>query len=712
MIQSCSTRHKYCRRLPWPGMLLLVTGLLSADVRAAGGGADENYSDANIEVSLVSETEAIEPGKPFQLAVRLAPEPGWHTYWRNPGDTGLPTRIDWILPRGGQAGPLQWPAPERIDYQGLINYGYHGETLLLTTITPPDDLRAGDSYPVRARVDWLICKEVCIPGSGTVATTLPVTAGPASPGEWAQRFADTRARLPQTLKTDQARFSLDDSLVVAVPGGAGLVAAGNDMQFFPLTDGIVANAAEPRFHRRGDTLLIRAERSPDFDGSVPDRFEGLLVLRDGDQTRAWRFASRASSEPIAFPARRQSGGLLSILLLAFAGGFILNLMPCVFPVLSIKILSLIKSGGHEPRQRKLHGLAYTGGILASILVFAAVLLAVRAAGEAAGWGFQLQSPWFVAVLIYILFLMGLSLSGFADIGASLSRAGNLFHERRGLTGSFLNGTLATVVATPCTVPFMATAVGFAMTQSSPVALLVFGVLGLGLASPFLLLAFLPFLAERLPKPGPWMETLKQLLAFPLYFTVVWLLWVLGRQTDSGVAALVMAGMVLLGLALWLWRRAGFSRRPALPRAFALFALLTAVALLPGLATPVRVSERAPAAAAEYEYPAVAYSETRLRAALANHRPVFVNINADWCITCKVNERLALDDESVRRAFRDRNVLYMTGDWTNGDETLSRVLASFGRSGVPLYLLYLPGKPEPKVLPQLLTPSTVIGALEG
>lgn len=715
MSRSPFTRPACLRFMLRTGLLFLAFLFLPVQADTESN-PDDIHTAPHIEVSLVSEVETIEAGTPFQVAVRLVPDEGWHTYWRNPGDSGLPTRVDWTLPAGGEAGPIQWPYPERIDYQGLINYGYHGETLLLTRITPPREINPGDTFPIRADVHWLICKDVCIPGSGSVATTLKIASDPPQPGPWADRFAAARARLPQSADIDTANFYLDENLVMEVTGADFSINAGDKIQFFPIDPDLVVNAVEPRIQYRDGRLLIRTAGNPDYTGPVPEQLNGLLVIDDGKNPRAVRFTASAGASPIDFPAQRigqRGGGFLFILLLAFTGGILLNLMPCVFPVLSIKILSLIKSGTHDRLQRKLHGLAYTSGILASILVFAGVLLGFRAAGEAVGWGFQLQSPLFVAILIYILFIMALALSGFVDIGTSLTRTGNLLDKRQGLTGSFLNGTLATIVATPCTVPFMATAVGFALTQGIPAALTVFAVLGLGLASPFLLLAFMPALAERLPKPGRWMETLKQFLAFPLYFTVIWLVWILDRLTGSDTIALVLAGLVFIVLALWLWRLGLRSRRPLLIRGPALLAVITALILLPGVVMEAGDREKQRQSASEkYGFTTVPYSESGLRQALAEQRPVFVNINADWCITCKVNEQVALKDSRVHKAFSNHNVLYMEGDWTDGDETLTRLLNRFERSGVPLYLLYQPGEAEPRILPQLLTPATVISALEG
>lgn len=399
-----------------------------------------------------------------------------------------------------------------------------------------------------------------------------------------------------------------------------------------------------------------------------------------------------------------------ILILAVAGGLILNLMPCVLPVLSIKILSLIKHGEYNSLTKKLNGLAYTSGIIISFLVIAGLLLVLRASGEAAGWGFQLQSPWFVATLAYLFYVMGLGLSGFIEIGASMVNLVNLPKNHSGMIGSFLNGMLATVVATPCTAPFMGTAMGYAVSQPMTSALLIFAALGLGLALPFLLIAFVPALARLLPRPGHWMETLKQFFAFPLYLTSVWTLWILSRLSDSDTIILVLTGLVMITFSLWLWRLSRHGKKPYFARTLAVISLLGAVLVLP--APGETATRRSDAMNITSDGQTILpYSEQTLEQFVGKDRIVFVNLTADWCITCKVNEHVAINDQRVVTAFKKKNVVYIMGDWTDGDERIGRMLERFGRSGVPLYLLYLPGRAKPIILPQILTPEILIGALE-
>ncbi len=382
-----------------------------------------------------------------------------------------------------------------------------------------------------------------------------------------------------------------------------------------------------------------------------------------------------------------------VLLFALLGGLILNLMPCVFPVLSIKVLSLTRSHLTD-RGRHLHGLAYTLGVVGAFLVIAALLIALRAGGEALGWGFQLQSPWFVIFLIYLFFLMGLSFSGFFTAGTRLMNLGQQASGGSGLRHSFLTGILATLVASPCSAPFMGTALGFALTQPSPVALLIFAALGLGMALPFLLLTWAPALLARLPRPGPWMDKLKQFLAFPLYLTCVWLIWLLGRQTDTNLLAAVLTGLVLLALAIWLTRGGRIARG---------FALVTTIL---ALALPI-LQHRGAGGERLWE----PYSPQRLETLLDRERAVFINLTADWCLTCLANERVALRSESFAELLSTRNIAYLKGDWTDRDPEITELLNAHGRSGVPLYLYYPPGEEQARVLPQILTPGIVERALK-
>lgn len=390
---------------------------------------------------------------------------------------------------------------------------------------------------------------------------------------------------------------------------------------------------------------------------------------------------------------------LLMALFAFLGGAILNLMPCVFPVLALKVLGLVNASSVSLQEQRAHGLSYTAGVVVSFLAMAALLLALRAAGEALGWGFQLQTPWLVALLVYLFFALGLSMSGFVEFGASWAGVGQQLTEKSGHSGSFFTGVLAVVVASPCTAPFMGAALGFALVQPPAMALTIFAALGLGMAAPFLLLVGIPALASRLPKPGAWMNTFKEWMAIPLYLTAIWLIWVVGRQTGVNGMALVLCGCVMIYMALWFWRAGSIVKRIT-----AALALALAVAALAGPWLQQRAEPTANAGSV--------YSAERVLELRASGKPVFVNFTADWCITCLANERVALSQDAVLSAFRENNVAYLKGDWTNSDPRITQVLAQYGRSGVPLYLLF-PADPSAAatVLPQILTTDIVLNALD-
>lgn len=668
----------------------------------------------HIEVELVAAAASVQPDRPFQVALRLAPDSHWHTYWRNPGDSGLPTEIRWSLPPGSAAGPIQWPVPQRIPFGPLVNYGYDGEVLLLTDIRPPPTIEPGQSFLVTADVNWLVCEKICIPGEVSLSLELPVSAEPTPPNpRWQNSFETTRELIPSPRPGWQAQFEMSEQrLNLAVDAGEPIFDEVAAIRWFPIAEDIVANAAEQRIQAAGESLLLQ-QRQSDYFVEAPAGLDGVLVVSTDQGIRGFEFSAApgsvgASTIATAMPPAAMPIG--SALLAALAGGLILNLMPCVFPVLSIKALSLARGAHGAQRSRRLHGLAYTGGVVGSFLVVGLVLVLLRAAGHQLGWGFQLQSAAFVAIMAYLLFLLGLNLSGFFEISPQLSGAGQTLAERPGYRGSFFTGVLAVVVASPCTAPFMGTAMGFALTQTIPLALGVFVFLGIGMALPFLALSMVPGIVRWLPRPGTWMVRFKQLLAFPLYLTAVWLLWVLGRQTGVDGLALALCGLVLLVFAIWLWRQSGHW----IGRGLAVVAMAAALAL------PLILREStllpAPASSASATRSAVSgwqpYSAARLQALRNEARPVFLNVTADWCITCLVNEQVALDSKVVRDRLDALGVVPLKGDWTRRDPELTALLAEFGRSGVPLYVLYPPGLDvEPVVLPQILTPAQVLAALD-
>ncbi len=674
----------------------------------------------HVEAELIAENLSLNAAGDNWLALRIAPEDGWHVYWRNPGDSGLATTLAWTLPAGISAGALQWPYPHRSALGDIVNYGYGSETLLLVPLTVPADWSGGPAVNLLAKAKWLVCKDICIPGSADLSLQLPLAAAGApaqADPHWRDAFNTARAELPQPAP---ANWKVE----YAVRGGAGegdfslavkgaQFSAGGAIEFFPYASDLLKHSAPQRLANNAERGLRISQKLGDYFVKAPAQVDGVLVVHDGDAVKAWEIhaqpgaveavpqgaASAAGAAATASPAPLN---LVLVLLSALLGGLILNLMPCVFPVLSIKAISLIEARVKVARRQRGHALAYTFGVLATFAGLAGLLLLLRGGGAAVGWGFQLQQPVFVAALAYLFFAMGLSMSGLVQFGTRLMGVGQGLAADSGYRGSFFTGVLAVAVASPCTAPFMGTALGYALGQPAALSLLVFLALGLGLALPFLLIGFFPQLGRLLPRPGAWMETFKQVMAFPLYLSVVWLLWVLGGITDRNGMAVALLGLTLVAFALWLWHRPG--RVAALLR---LAALLAALGLL--TAPQIRTVSASPGAATRVDA-IEPWSEQRVAELRAQGRTVFVDFTADWCITCKVNEHVALDTAAVHQAFAAQQVVWLQGDWTRADPAITRLLAQYGRSGVPLYLLYVKGG-EPKVLPQLLTPSMVVDALK-
>ncbi|HEY0957527.1 MAG TPA: thioredoxin family protein [Roseateles sp.] len=673
--------------------------LLAAPLLASAAGP--TAATEHVKARLVSSQAAVVPGQRFTVALEQDIKPHWHTYWLNPGDSGQATTLDWS---GAEATPIQWPTPAVQPIGPLVNYGYEGRVALLVDLTVPADAQVGGRFKPVAEVRWLVCKDVCIPEQVTLGLDLPVAAE-AKAGADAAQIDEWRRAIPKP-----APFAVQIKAAAQGVQLSGPTAGVTKAYFFADTWGAVAHSAPQALQAQGDgwALDLPAGDEPVKAGQP---LSGVIVLTTAAGEQAWTvsapmpegagkgpgpadLSAPAAAVTPAAPAESDLG-LLPALALALVGGLILNLMPCVFPVLSIKALALVGGGNH-----KAEGLAYTAGVLASFAALAAVLIALRAGGQQVGWGFQFHSPVFVLVVAYLLFLVGLNLSGFFDVGGSFTGVGSGLAAKQGLAGSFFTGVLAAVVATPCTAPFMGAALAFALAQPAVVMLAVFLALGLGLALPFLVLAFWPAAQRWLPRPGAWMDTFKQFLAFPMYAAVVWLLWVLAQQAGPDGVALALIGLVLIAFGLW-WRHASGAS------AVGTTAAVVGVVLALGLSTAIKpVDAATPAAAATHE----AYSAERLAELRAQNKPVFVNMTASWCISCLVNERVALSRPEVKDAFAQAGITYLKGDWTREDPAVTAVLKAHGRSGVPLYLYYAPGAAEAQVLPQILTPGLVIEAV--
>ncbi len=697
-----------------PRAYLGVVLLAIAGLAAPAAGNTPNRPLVHVE--LVSEVASVQPGVPFWVAVKQQIPPGWHTYWVNPGDSGEPMRLEWRLPPGVTADEISWPPPERIPVDPAMSYGYSGEVLIPVRIQPAAGPRLGEALTLHANATWLVCEKECIPEEATVTLTLPVSrARPAADPRWGAAMARARAALPRPSPWPVTAWATTETvtLSVAVPGLQPERI--QDAWFYPLEWGLITYAAPQAVAVTPRGLTLSVTRGP-LPEAVTRPVEGVFVITEQLDAGPVRqaFTVRAAPPATGHAAAAWSGkALLQALALALLGGLVLNLMPCVLPVLSVKALSLVAHGSHGAAVMRRHGLTYTAGVLVSFAIVAGALIAFRAAGEQVGWGFQLQSPTFVTLLAYLLFLMALALSGVVTIGGRVTGLGSRWAARSGYLGSFFTGALATLVATPCTAPFMATAVGYALTQPAPVALAVFEMLGLGLALPYLALSLAPGWVRLLPKPGVWMQRLQQLLAFPLYATVAWLVWVLSLQSGPTGLAACLAGLVLLGLGAWLYETTRHAIGPARGvRAVAMVCVIAAVGLVALSDAPTPAAMRAEDADAGIPWePYTPELVTELR---ASGVPVFVNFTAAWCITCLVNERVALRSPEVAASFADKGVAYLKADWTRRDPDIARVLATFERSGVPLYLLYPASRSEtdkPHVLPQILTEGIVLEALE-
>ncbi len=690
---------------------LLVLFAVGVDAQAVS----DRAATKQVAAQLIPSVDRVYPGEKIWLGVQQKIIPHWHTYWINPGDSGLPTKITWQLPGGASAGNIEWPAPTRFDLDGITNYGYADEVILLTPVTLPKNVSAGKNISINARVDWLVCADVCIPQTVDLAIELPVVAE----GGGDNRFHDpviekALARLPGQSPWKINTVAHEQTLQLRLEGAANRLTGLRELNFFADSWGLVEHTAPQTFRADGDDLVIEL-KAGEKKLAAGESLSGVLkTTSTAGVVESFVIGIPSTSAPAniaSAPVQDAPLALWSAAIFALLGGLVLNLMPCVFPVLSIKALALIKHGESSALHNRLHGLAYTGGVLISFLVLAILLIALKAGGAQLGWGFQYQSPLFVVIVAYLLFAVGLNLSGVFEFGTSITGVGSNLANKSGYTGSFFTGVLAAIVATPCTAPFMGVAIGFALSQPPLPLIVVFLSLGLGLALPYLLLAFWPRLQRRLPKPGHWMELLKQALAFPMYAAAVWLIWVLAQQTSADAVALALGGLVLIAFAAWIfqqsrnadrgWRAAGF-----------ISALIAVCAAVAGSHSGISSSVSNVAAnAATHGNGFTAYSAQHLNELRQEGRPIFVNFTAAWCISCLVNERVALKQNAVTDAFAQQGIVYLKGDWTNRDAEISAKLAEFGRSGVPLYLYFPPqANSEPVVLPQILTPDIVLSTI--
>lgn len=696
----------------------------------AGAAVANPVTTDNVTARIISEHRLLQAGQSFSVALQLDIRDGWHTYWRNPGDSGQATGIKWNLPEGVTASEIQWPYPERQYVGPVANYGYHGRAMHLIEMQLADDWPAGKPVVLTADANWLVCEEECIPEKAKLSVELASSEVAQIDSLQVGSFSEIRESLPKALPIKSGyQYAPDGRGIRFEFSPHAAITSAKKLAYFPHDWGVIQAPAEQQViiddafvsisTNKGDmsftkaiggVLVVTSDRGKQLALTVESTLGTLSNgVLESDLPGVVGTQSRFEQE--------QSMSLIMALLFALVGGVILNLMPCVFPVLFMKALNLVSHSDQPPAITRRHGFAYTLGILMCFTLLGIVLVLVKAAGQQIGWGFQLQSPLFVSVVAMVLFILGLSLSGVVDIGTSFMGAGSKLANKSGYSGSFFTGVLAVVVATPCTAPFMGPALGFGLTQSTPVTLAVLLALGAGLALPYLVLTLVPGFTRYLPKPGAWMQRFAQLLAFPMYASAAWLVWVLGQQVGvNGVFSLLML-FILAAFAIWLWqatRDAGLTWRVIGKGAcVAVIATILGVLSMQLSGTPSHLAGSSKPLvngdALDRDYQVFAQTElTRLR---ASGEPVFVNMTAAWCITCLANEKVALSSLELSDYFSNNGITYMKGDWTNQNAEITAYLQSFSRASVPLYVYYPRGSGEPRVLPQILTVATVIDHIE-
>jgi thiol:disulfide interchange protein DsbD len=672
----------------------------SAQIQPVGDGGPGPVKAQHLTAELVSLAPAIAPGGTLEVGLVITLEEKWHVYWVNAGDSGEPPKITWTLPHGITAGPMRFPIPSRLPLGPLMDFGYEDEVAFPVQLTAAKNLKPGPIH-LDAKIDWLVCREVCIPGKAHLGLNLTVDPKATAPTQSVGALGEALGLLPKplgpemkvTVKGGQKEFVID-----LITGEKQ-----DDAEFYPFDQEQIANAGDQDVDSLPNGVRVRVPRTPELT-KLPAELHGVIKL---DEEHAFEIKAPVVPGEVARPegskaSRGTSGELTTIAAigLAFVGGLILNLMPCVFPVLFLKGLSLVQSSSEERSRIRKHGLVYTFGILASFWAIVAALLVLRAGGSQAGWGFQLQSPTFLAILASGIFLFALSLAGLFDIGLSLTSVGGELAQKQGYAGSFFTGVLATVVATPCTAPFMGAAIGFALAQPGWVTFSVFTALALGLAAPYLLLSFQPSWTRLLPKPGAWMEIFKQVTAVIFFATVIWLTYVYGSLYSAGGqgvyhAALLLTCFLLLAVAGWV-----LGKWPARWSSSIAALVIAAIALSVPLYQPK-----------DKTLAWQPYSQQALDTARAAGHPVFIDFTAAWCLSCQVNERVVLKSDDVQEQFRDNKVTLLRADWTQYDADITKQLASVGRSGVPTYVIYPAGNGQADVLPELLTKDIVLNALK-
>ena len=710
------------RHLKWAALLLLFlfSGTLLVNAQPV--------QTENAEVELISENLTIQPGESFWIGVRMDLRDGWYVYYRNPGDSGMPLMTEWMHDKDFNIGEIQWPYPLWIEVgAGLASYGYYGDVLLMMEATAPDDLEPGTEYTLKAEADYLICEKICIPEYVDIELTLGITDDDVEYNEeWLPYFAETRAKHPVELNYWKADASVSDDgneITLELTTDAFELPEYSEIIYFANEEGEIENASKPEFSQDGQVITITMQKSG-YKSDDVTRVWGLVYNADGwddsGDIKAITVDVDLTDEAVASVGDTDSTlsvftlRFLIILSFAFLGGLILNLMPCVFPILSIKVMNFMQMSGHNPGEVKKHGFIFGAGVLLSFLVLAGLLLLLRAGGQELGWGFQLQTPAFIAFMTFLMFGLGLSLMGVFEIGSSLINVAGKAGTGEGLRGSFFSGILATVLATPCTAPFMGTALGIAITLPATTALMIFAMLGIGMAAPYILLSSFPALMKFLPKPGPWMETFKQAMAFPLFATAIWLIWVFGQQAGVDGLTNLLIGLLFLSLGIWIihrWNRHQISTRSRIITRSIATVLIVGGFLFSASSEAVTFDGSETASVDSYGIAWEPFSHKLVDQYRDEGRNIFIDFTAAWCITCKANERVIFSSNRVKDRFEELDFVMVKADWTNRNPEITRALASFGRNGVPLYVIYSEDFDEPKILPEILTPGIVMDALK-
>lgn len=666
-------------------------------------GASDLQAQEPVRVELVAEDQTIQAGRPFWVGIKMQMQEGWDTYWVNPGDAGFPTQVDWQLPEGFTADAIEWPYPEKFESESMVGYGYTGNVMLLAKVTPPKTLDT-DHVTLAAEISWLACNNACVPGQASVSLPMQVsTTTPALNMANRPEFTKARDRLPHSGEV-AVNVEEDSIILTFVPDQS--MGSVMDAVFFPEQGMLIDSTAPQDLGKVAEGYALNVKLG--LGGDLPENIKGVLLIRD--QTKGIEQAIQVDTQfvnAVVSHAKTDLSLFFLTLGLAFVGGLILNVMPCVLPVIALKIFSFVKMADQKRSEIVKHGGAFAGGVVVSFWILSGALLLLRAYGQGIGWGFQLQEPVFVAILASILFLLGLSLFGLFEMGTSLISLGNKTSKIRSpLWGAFFSGVLATLVATPCTGPLLGPAVGFAMTLPAIMALLVFTSLGLGMAFPYVLFSFFPALVKYLPKPGNWMTTFKQLMGFVMMATVAWLVWVFGAQTGNMAIFFLLVSFLILAIGGWIFGRWATPLKKKRTRLFA-----TAISLfliLGGGAIAIDAARKPPedTGVMAHQNGWESFSPERVRELRAAGTPVFVDFTAKWCLICQAN-KVTLHSSDVQKAFNQAGVVTMMADWTKKDNVITKELEKFGRSGVPLYVLY-PGdsESEPHILPQTLSSKTV------